>query len=438
MNTSNVSSKKNSPNVSSNTIYRIKESSYETSLNILEDNRTGKLLALSDNSFLTFNNDIQENIENDLKIKNHYEDWVFLKEKNGKIKKYYAELNGLELLIFSSEKKSELAYIQNISGFFPKDGNSETKLFEKEKYYYFSLCDPFKKSKIYYFNNLASKKNLIENINIAIGINDITNYYEFIGELGNGLFGVVKKAIDKQNKKTVAIKIIEKTKLQLGEIYLIRNEIELLMHFQHPNIVRMYNSFETFENFFIIMEYLPEGDLHDFMESRLELPEKTIKNIIYSIANVVKYLNSYGAIHRDLKPQNIMLLDKNENPTIKLIDFGLTRITAQGEKLSEGFGTITYVAPEVLLRKPYNKQIDIWSLGVILYFLLSNGKLPFFDSTDDGICKKALLVDPAYPEEIFGKRSKSGILLINGCLDKDPGKRITIDGFLKHRWFSEK
>jgi len=131
-----------------------------------------------------------------------------------------------------------------------------------------------------------------------------------------------------------------------------------------------------------------------------------------------------------------MLSDKGENPTIKLIDFGLTRTLADGERIADGFGTVAYVAPEVLTRKPYNKQIDIWSMGVILYFLVTGGKVPFNDENNDDekIAKKILLMDPSFPEEFFSNKSKSLIILINDCLDKDPEKRITIDNFVKNEW----
>lgn len=368
-----------------------------------------------------------------------YEDWLFLKDKaTGKLKKCFACLNGSELSLYLTEKKCELISISYIAGFFVRDGSSEGKIIQKEKYYFFTLYHSKEKTHHFYCNNLKSKNQWIEHIKEAIGILNISDFYKFTETLGTGSFGTVKKAISNSTNKSYAVKIISKNNMKDGEINLIRNEIDLLMHFQHPNIVRLYETFETADDICLVMEYLAGGDLLDFMQNHMDgdLPEKTVANIIYSIASVIKYLNSYGVIHRDLKPENIMLLEKSENPKIKLIDFGLTRVVCEGEKLCDGFGTISYVAPEVLSRKPYNKKIDVWSLGVILYSLLSKGRLPFEDekNDDDAIAKKALLIDPSFPDELFGKRSKSALLLIMDCLNKDPQKRISIEDFLHNDW----
>jgi len=416
--------------------------------NLLTEKVCGKkgniTFMLEDKNPISFSNIIntssQKNIDEmlDSNKKNFYEEWLFTKDKEGKLKKNYASLCGSDLSLYKSEKKNDLVAIKHLSSFFIIDGNTETKLINKEKYYYFILLNSKDNSKFYYCNNLNNKNSWLQNIRNALGRLDVNEYYEFIGDLGQGSFGIVKKAINKITKKTVAIKIINKSKLRAGEIDLIRNEVELLKHFQHPNIVRLYDSFESYEEIYIVMEYLSGGDLVDLLESKLDISEKFIAKIMHSIASVVEYLNTYGVIHRDLKPENIMLLEKNDkHPTIKVIDLGLTRILAQGENLYEGFGTITYVAPEILLKQPYNKQIDVWSIGVIMYFLLSNGKLPFIDKDDDSIAKKIILLDPSYADELFPKRSKSSILLINECLNKSQEKRITIKKLLNHRWFGE-
>lgn len=115
-----------------------------------------------------------------------------------------------------------------------------------------------------------------------------------------------------------------------------------------------------------------------------EISKEDIKvaSIIHQIASGIKYLHQYGIVHRDLKPENIMLTEPNDNGRIKIMDFGLSKIMGPHEKANDGFGTINFVAPEVLLRNPNNKSVDIWSIGIILYYLLS-GQLPFDDPSDN-------------------------------------------------------
>jgi len=141
-------------------------------------------------------------------------------------------------------------------------------------------------------------------------------------------------------------------------------------------------------------------------------------------------------IHRDIKPDNIMFTDNSENSGIKIIDFGLTKTLSPNEKVNEGMGTISYVAPEVLSKMPYNKEIDVWSIGILLYVMLSR-KLPFDDEEkhdDDVISKKIIFTDQQYPDSDFKGRSIEVIKLIDACLQKKPEKRITIEDLLKTDW----
>ena len=182
------------------------------------------------------------------------------------------------------------------------------------------------------------------------------------------------------------------------------------------------------------MEYLSGGDLINLVTEReKKLTEAEAAIIVKQIAQGIKYLNNYGVIHRDIKPENIMLKEKNDLNSLKIIDFGLTKTLAPNEKLAEGMGTISFVAPEVIQRNPYNKAVDVWSIGVVLYYLLS-GNLPFDDENDDTIAKKIVYSDPGYPEEFFGGRSEMCKDLISKCLEKKPEKRITIDELLDSYW----
>jgi serine/threonine protein kinase len=173
-------------------------------------------------------------------------------------------------------------------------------------------------------------------------------------------------------------------------------------------------------------------------ENKFNFTEKRAAELIYEIALGVKYLHKYGIIHRDLKPDNIMLTEANDKGHIKIMDFGLSKILGKKEKASDGFGTLTFVSPEVLVRKPYNKEIDIWSIGVILYFMLS-GELPFDDEGDDEqkIAKSIVFNEVKFTSKKFENKSKEVIDLIKRCLTKEPKDRIKADEILKCDWIKK-
>ena len=127
----------------------------------------------------------------------------------------------------------------------------------------------------------------------------------------------------------------------------------------------------------MVLEYMQGQDLFDYFQKRdLNLKEERVKEIAYQIGLGIEYLHKYGIVHRDLKLENIMMTDSSEGAYPKLVDFGLAKMMAPNQKANEPFGTVGYVAPEVLKRTSYSFSIDLWSFGVIIYVLLC-GCLPF-------------------------------------------------------------
>ena len=140
------------------------------------------------------------------------------------------------------------------------------------------------------------------------------------------------------------------------------------------------------------------------------------------IASSVKYLLNYGIVHRDLKPDNIMVTPKNNYGIIKIMDFGLSKIASSQEKLMDGCGTLSYVAPEVLIRSPYNKEVDIWHQWELYYFICYVVIYLLKEIKKQSLLIKLLMM-------IWVRD------LITSCLVKDPEERITIEGFVAHLWF---
>lgn len=159
---------------------------------------------------------------------------------------------------------------------------------------------------------------------------------------------------------------------------------------QHPHIIRLLDIFENHEKIFIVMECLEGGDLFTYLEKRnFELSEKRAKQLSHQLATALYYLHSFGVAHRDLKPENILMVSDDDNSDLKIVDFGLSKIIGPNESSLDPFGTLSYVAPEVLLQKPYGKEVDLWSLGVVTYLLLSR-VLPFDDEEDKEIARQTI------------------------------------------------
>ena len=364
-----------------------------------------------------------------------YENWVYKVSNQDNLKKYYLVVINKDVFYYKTDSKEELLGMHNLSGCFIKE-NGE-KMIHKIKFYCFQIIYQAK-IKNYYTTDKEIAFKFLETIKLAIGYLNFFDFYDMEKDLGEGRFGKVKLGIHKRTNQHVAIKIINKKEMTSTDGELVKSEIDIMKLCHHPNIVHLLDHFENGEYIFIVMEYLAGGDLDSYLRKQKTLfTEEKAANLMYQIASGIQYLHQYGIVHRDLKPENIMLTEANDNGKVKIMDFGLSKIMGPQEKASDGFGTINFVAPEVLSRTPYNKSIDIWSIGVILYYVLS-GRLPFDDPSDNDevIAKYTVFKEVEFPKQFWGKRSSEVIDLISKCLIKKPEKRITIEGVLNHEWFN--
>ena len=364
-----------------------------------------------------------------------YEGYLY-KLIDNKMRKLWFKLVHRDLYFFKDKKEDSHRGMHNLSGLFIQV--EEAKVFEGKKYYCFSVVYPAK-TRIYYCTDEKEYKGWIENLKKATGFTNLLDIYDVKQKLGNGKFGLVKLGVNKQTKEKVAIKIMNKNKMDSSDVELMRTEIEILKICQHPNIIRLYDIFENIDYIYIIMEYCPGGDLFSYLENRnFKVSEERAAILMKKMCDAVFYFQSFfGVIHRDLKPENVLMTSDKDDGDIRILDFGLSKISIPNEKCTEPYGTLTYCAPEIILDEPYNKEVDMWSLGIMTYLMVS-GRLPFNSEDENKIARKIAYDEPDYEKNSCWKTlSCECIDFIKKLLNKDPKKRMIIEDAIKHPWFKK-
>ncbi|EAS06769.2 Serine/Threonine kinase domain protein (macronuclear) [Tetrahymena thermophila SB210] len=276
---------------------------------------------------------------------------------------------------------------------------------------------------------LSWDKNSNQDETTIASIENIEFFYEFIKQIGQGQFGSVFLAKRrKQPFDEVAIKIINLNQIKKIPLQYIKREVQISKSLDHPNIIKFQETYIDKKNIYIVMEYCTGGNL-----SQKQFSEQEVLNIMKKLLYAVNYMHKRNIIHRDLKLENILYERDSPDSEIKIIDFGLSKQVPKEQKARRHsiVGSETYMAPEVLSSKNYDKSCDVWSLGVIMYRLLS-GELPFKQRQQilDG-----LLI---FKSPIWSSVSRDAFDLLKKMVNVYPQYRITIDQALKHSWFQQR
>ncbi|XP_023135987.1 serine/threonine-protein kinase 36 [Amphiprion ocellaris] len=255
------------------------------------------------------------------------------------------------------------------------------------------------------------------------------NSYHVLELVGEGSFGRVHKGRKRFTGQVVALKFMPKLGRSEKELRNLKREIDIMRDLQHPNIVQLFDSFETETEVVVVTEYA-EGQLFQILEDDGSLPENQVREIACQLVSALYYLHSHRILHRDMKPQNILL---GKSGVVKLCDFGFARaMSVSTLVLTSIKGTPLYMSPELVEEKPYDHTADLWSLGCILYEL-HTGAPPFYTNSIFHLVQLIVRDPVKWPETM----SDTCMSFLKGLLTKDPQKRLSWPDLLHHPFVAD-
>jgi len=260
---------------------------------------------------------------------------------------------------------------------------------------------------------------------------DICKFYELDALLEEGSISMIRAAKKKSSGQMYALKTIPLSRISPDCLAELRNEINLLRSLDHPNIIKAVEAFDTRRRIHLVLELCTGGDLY----SRHPYTEEQACNITLQIASAITYLHDRGVVHRDLKFENVLFCSKSTHSIVKVIDFGLSSKYTPGHALHGSVGTLYCMAPEVI-GGTSNEASDCWSLGVLVFMLLSS-QMPFFGQNEDEVVEKITTSNFGFRTSKWENISEEAKDLVRKLLVVDLKKRITAAQALEHAWLHD-
>eukprot|EP00499_Haloplacidia_sp_CaronLabIsolate_P013222 CAMPEP_0196773852 /NCGR_PEP_ID=MMETSP1104-20130614/3024_1 /TAXON_ID=33652 /ORGANISM="Cafeteria sp., Strain Caron Lab Isolate" /LENGTH=361 /DNA_ID=CAMNT_0042144003 /DNA_START=36 /DNA_END=1117 /DNA_ORIENTATION=+ len=263
--------------------------------------------------------------------------------------------------------------------------------------------------------------------------------YQLGGRLGSGAFGTVYRAQSRETGEEFAVKVINKARVNPGELKRLREEAELLQRLNHPNIIKFEAFFESSTKAYIVMELAGGGELFEVIGESGRFSEKEASDIMRSLLGAVAHMHKEGVIHRDLKPENILMTDRDNPGSIKVADFGLSKgfrreDEPEERRMTQFCGTMAFMAPELFRDRPYySKLVDVWSCGVIAFLLLT-GKHPFPSTDPEELRKQVEAGIAGWPRGC--SLSDAAKDFVDRLIKVDPSLRYTAEEALLHPWIT--
>ncbi|CAN6314247.1 unnamed protein product [Urochloa humidicola] len=261
----------------------------------------------------------------------------------------------------------------------------------------------------------------------------VVGEYKLQRLVGQGSFAKVFRAANSRTGVRVAVKAIDRRRVEKRVHDGMLKEREILKSIDHPNILRLLDTIDTTNMMYLVLEYCDGGDLDAYLQKHGRLPVDTAKDLMRQLAEGLKVLRERNIVHRDLKPQNLLLSTSGDAIILKIGDFGF----AKHENLAATIcGSPYYMAPEIWQGKDYDAKSDLWSVGVILFQLVT-GKVPYTGSTCFQLHQNILAsVELNFPSEIEADLCPDCIDLCRRLLHRDPRKRISFEEFFNHKFLA--
>uniref|UniRef100_A0AAQ5XQC7 non-specific serine/threonine protein kinase n=1 Tax=Amphiprion ocellaris TaxID=80972 RepID=A0AAQ5XQC7_AMPOC len=257
------------------------------------------------------------------------------------------------------------------------------------------------------------------------------SHYTEISELGRGRFSVTKRCDQRGSKRTVAAKHVNKKLLRREQVL---QEIRLLQTLDHPNLVKLLDTYETANSYVLVLELADQGRFLDYIVSWGNLTEEKVALYLRDILEALHYLHSWRIAHLDLKPENIMVEHASSQPVIKLTDFGdAVQLSPPSSYIHPLLGSPEFSAPELVLGQPASLMSDLWSLGVVTYVVLS-GASPFLDESLEETCLNICRLDFSFPEDYFQGVSPAAKDFVGLLLQGEPERRPSAVSCLQEPW----
>lgn len=257
--------------------------------------------------------------------------------------------------------------------------------------------------------------------------------YQLNARLKSGSFATVCRGTHRASGKKVAIKCVLRKDLPPNDDAAIYDEVSIMSSLTHPHIVPLIDFFEEKDCYFLVMELMCGGDLFDRIGKKKTYSEEDARDLAVKMLKAMSYCHARKVAHCDMKPKNLLLMSEDNDSYIKLADFGFAARCHTHKCLTKQCGTPFFVAPEILMRQPYDQQSDMWSVGCIIYLLLS-GNLPFMGRSQKELFRKIVSGKYEFRNEDWGDVSPDAKDLVRKLLALDPDDRITSAQALRHKW----
>lgn len=249
----------------------------------------------------------------------------------------------------------------------------------------------------------------------------------------SGSFATVCRGTHRASGKKVAIKCVLRKDLPPTDDAAIYDEVAIMSALTHPHIIPLIDFFEEKDCYFLVLELMSGGDLFDRIGKKKTYSEADARDLTVKMLKSMAFCHTHNIAHCDMKPKNLLLRSEDNDSYIKLADFGFAARCHAPKTLTKQCGTPFFVSPEILMRQPYDQQSDMWSVGCIIFLLLS-GNLPFMGRSQKELFKKIVSGKFEYDDDDWCDVSEEAKDLVTQLLVLDPDQRLTSAEALKHKW----